>query len=109
MKMNTLVRHTHLPSLGIGCVSKEYKTKVKVNFGTDKTMSISKTRLVEVDVSGYSTISFERYRRRIMNVKDLDVNHVILGNEVHQFVGIGWIKIGVVTEEDLKKFPRVIK
>ena len=107
--MNTLVRHTSLSSLGIGCVSKEYKTKVKVNFGMDKTMSLSRKNLKEVDVSQCKTVSFERYRRRIMNVKDLDINCVIVGNEVHEFVGIGWIKIGVVTEEDLKKYPRVIE
>jgi hypothetical protein len=37
------------------------------------------------------------------------LNNCIVGNELKEFVGIGWITIRVATEDDLKQYPRVIQ
>ena len=109
MEVNTLVKHKDLSSLGIGCVSKELKRSCRVNFGPNDCWTVSKRLLEPIDVSKCKTISFQRYKRRILNVVNLDINKVIVGNEIHEFVGIGWIILGTITEDDLLMYPRVIE
>lgn len=110
MKTNTLVTHNKLRTLGIGCISKILSGgKVKVNFGTDDTMTCSIKALHEVDTSKCKTVDFNRYKRRVlMAKKDENFNIAIVGNELRHFVGIGWATVRVVNHEDLKKHPRVI-
>lgn len=111
MKTNTLVTHNKLRTLGIGCVSKILSGgKVKVNFGTEDTMTCSVKALNPIDTSKCKTVSLQKFRNRIMmadkTTKNLD--NVILGNELKHFVGIGWTTTRVVTHDDLQKYPRVI-
>lgn len=110
MKTNTLVTHKKLSSLGIGCVSKIMSKKVKVNFGTDDVMTCDPKQLNIIDTTKCKTVSFNDYRNRIMmaDKKTKNMDYAIVGNELKNFVGIGWATIRVVTEGDLKKFPRVI-
>ena len=109
MKVNTLVMHKKLKSLGIGCISKVLKSSFRVNFGTEDVMTCKDTMLVEVDVSKCKTITFQELRSKsIANSKDLP-EYVIIGNELKHWVGIGWVSHGVVTLEHLKRYPRVVE
>jgi hypothetical protein len=111
METNTLVTHKKLRTLGIGCVSKKLsKGKVKVNFGTDDTMTCSEKALNPIDTSKCKTVSFQKYRNRIMMADKTtkNLNYAIVGNELKHFVGIGWVTQRVVTHGDLEKYPRVV-
>ncbi len=109
METNTLVTHKKLGSLGIGCVSKIMSKKVKVNFGTDDTMTCDPKQLNVIDTTKCKTVSLRKFQSRIlMSDKNNTIDTVILGNELKHFVGIGWTTQGVVTMDDLKKYPRVI-
>lgn len=108
LKTNTLVRHKKLTSLGIGCVSKILGKKVKVNFGTDDVATFSQAMLIPIDTSKCKTVSFQEFRSRIISDKS-KLNKCIVGNELKEYVGIGWITLRVVTDEDLKTYPRVIE
>jgi len=108
LEVNTLVRHKKLQSLGIGCVSKIFKNNIAVNFGIYDCIKTKESMLEVIDTSKCKTISLREFQSRILNDKST-LNDVILGNEVLHFVGIGWTtRKEVVTEEDLKKYPRVI-
>lgn len=106
MEVNTLVRHKKLKSLGIGCVSKVLKSSVRVNFGLTGTSTCKPSALEVIDDKDFPTIKFNAFRDRIM--KTGGINYCIVGNELKQFVGIGWVTLRVVRIEDLKKYPRVI-
>mgnify|MGYP006285426141 CR=1 FL=1 len=110
LKVNDLVTHKKMKSLGIGCISKVLKNQYSINFGINDMIKCNKQSVTPVDTSRCATISFAKVQSRILmedkNTKDL--NHVILGNELKEFVGIGWITLRVVTEQDLKKYPRVV-
>jgi hypothetical protein len=108
MKANDLVTHKKLRSLGIGCVSKVLKSSLKVNFGTDDVMTIKGSMLNPVDTSKCKTITFNEFRSRILLDKST-LNKAIVGNELLEYVGIGWITERVVTHDDLNKYPRVIE
>jgi hypothetical protein len=105
--INTLVIHKKLKSLGIGCVAKELSKSYKVNFGTEDVLTCKKTAVEPIDVSACKTVSFQEFRNRIISEKS-KLNYVIVGNELKHYVGIGWLTERVVTEADLKKYPRVI-
>jgi hypothetical protein len=105
--VNTLVTHKKLKSLGIGCIAKELKNSYKVNFGTEDVLTCKKDAVEIVDTSKCKTISFQEFRGRIMSNK-LTTDCVIVGNELKQYVGIGWVTLNVVTMDDLQKHPRVI-
>ena len=108
MEINTLVRHKKLTSLGIGCISKVMKSSYKVNFGVDDCITCKESMLIPVDVSSAKTLPFDDFRRMsVCNSKDLP-GKVIIGNEVKEWIGIGWISQGVVDEDDLKKYPRIV-
>lgn len=109
LKINDLVTDTSGKHHGIGCVSKVFKNQVQVNFGLYDSVKISPSKLVLVDTSLCKTVTLSEYQSRIMCVKTNDsLNDCIVGNEVRHFVGIGWTKQRVVTEDDLKVFPRVV-
>ena len=107
MKVNTLVRHKKLKSLGIGCVSKVLKSSVRVNFGLTDTSTCKPSLLEVIDTTNFPTIKYSAFRNRILQTGG--INYCIVGNELKQFVGIGWVTLKVVTIEDLKKYPRVIE
>lgn len=107
MTTNTLVRHKKLTTLGIGCIAKVYKNQYGVNWGTEDTGKHAKSQLIPVDISKTKTVSFSEYKERILLQKS-NLNNVIIGNIVQQFVGIGWINLRVVTEKDLLTLPRVV-
>ena len=103
--VNTLVTHRKLP-LGIGCVSNITRSSIKVNFGMDATMQCKTSMLNVVDTTKCKTIPYSKFQSRILDAKSA-LNNCIVGNEVLHYVGIGWISIRVVTEDDLTKYPRV--
>lgn len=107
MEINTLVRHKKIKSLGIGCVSKVLKSSVKVNFGTEDVMTCKPKMLTAIDTSNCKTVTFREFQRRILNDQST-LNRCIVGNELKEYVGIGWITLNVITEADLQKYPRVI-
>lgn len=107
MKVNTLVTHKKLKSLGIGCVSKTLSKSVKVNFGRDSVKTCNPQMLKELDVSKCKTITFREYKNTILNAKTKH-SFVIVGNELRHYVGIGWTFQRVITLNDLDKHPRVI-
>ncbi len=105
--VNTLVTHKKLKSLGIGCISKELSKSYKVNFGTSDVLTCKKDAVIVVDTSKCNTITYHEFKSRIINEKSTLTN-AIVGNELLEYVGIGWITKRVVTLDDLKKYPRVI-
>ncbi len=108
MEVNYLVKHNKLKTLGIGCVSKKLSGKFKVNFGLTDVMTCSLSSLTEIDTTDCKTIElWELNKLAMSNSKELPP-YVIMGNELRHYVGIGWVTHSVVTENDLKKFPRVI-
>mgnify|MGYP001194047342 CR=1 FL=1 len=107
MIQNTLVTHKKLQSLGIGCISKVLSKSVKVNFGLSDTKTCSTNQLNLVDVSNCKTVPFNDFRNRILQDKS-DFNFAIVGNELKEYVGIGWITLRVVQPSDLLKYPRVV-
>lgn len=107
--VNALVRHKKLSSLGIGCVSKVLKNTLKVNFGTEDVIAVKPTMLTPVDTSKCKTIKFDDLKRlSVANSAKLPP-YVIVGNELKHWVGIGWVSHGVVTDEQLGKYPRVVE
>lgn len=104
--VNTLVMHKKL-NLGIGCISKEFKNSVGVNFGLDDNKKCSLSALNIIDTSNCKTVTFQEYKSRILK-SDSTLNDVIVGNELRHYVGIGWTTTRVVTMNDLNKYPRVI-
>jgi len=108
MEINTLVRHKKLKTLGIGCVSKVLKSSLKVNWGLNDVGTHKENALEVIDTSACKNISFHDLRSMtICNSKNIP-DYVIIGNELKQWVGIGWVTQRVVTLEDLKKYARVI-
>lgn len=107
LNVNTLVIHKKLKFFGIGCVSKLFSKKVKVNFGLDGTMLCDPKNLQLVNVSKCKTISFNEFRSRILNDKS-KLDYCIVGNELKHYVGIGWTTSRVINLQDLKTYPRVI-
>ena len=105
--VNTLVTHKKRKSLGIGCIAKELKNSYKVNFGLYTTMTCKKDAVEVVNTSKGSTISFREFNTRILR-DNSTLDYAIVGNELKQYVGIGWITIRVVTINDLNLYPRVI-
>ena len=81
--------------------------KVKVNFGTEDTMTCSVKSLNEIDTSKCKTVSLQKFRNRMLDDKG-NLNRVIVGNELKEYVGIGWVTLRAVTHGDLQKYPRVI-
>lgn len=107
LKINTLVLHKRFPQLGIGCIVKVLKKKVHVNFGMEeKAVKMDQGDLVSIDTSGCRIITPNEYRRISMGGGGQD-NTIIIGNALHQYVGIGWVALRVVTHNDLKKYPRL--
>lgn len=106
--INSLVKHKKLKSLGIGCISKELKSSYKVNFGTTDVMTCKKDMVEIIDTSFCKTINFDDFKRMTICNSPYIPNYVIIGNELKQYVGIGWVFQRVVTEDDLKKYPRVV-
>jgi hypothetical protein len=105
MEVNTLVRHK---SFGVGCVSKKLSNKVKVNFGLYDVKTCVLSSLQEIDTEKCKTIDLHELNKlAIGNSKELPV-YIIVGNELRHYVGIGWVTHRVITESDLKKYPRVI-
>ena len=105
--VNALVRHKKLKTLGIGCISKELKSSYKVNFGLDDVLTCKKNAVEIIDTSKCKTITYSEYRNRIINEKST-INKCIVGNELKEYVGIGWISLRAINSDDLTKYPRVI-
>lgn len=108
--VNTLVRHNKLKTLGIGCIAKVHPKHFTVNWGLEDSAKCLKTAVSPIDVTKAKTVSFDKFRRRIMmaDSETANLDYVIVGNVVKHFVGIGWIDRSVVTEQDLLTIPRVV-
>lgn len=109
MKTNTLVTHKKLRTLGIGCVAKVKGKKLEVNFGKDDVLTCLPNVLQEIDTSKCKTISFKEVQSKAINNSFGKLGSIfIFGNEVKQYVGMGFVSLRVVTDEDLKQYKRVI-
>jgi hypothetical protein len=108
MEVNTLVKHNKLKSLGIGCISKKTSDKFKVNFGLTDVMTCSSGALMEIDTTNCKTIELQELNNLSISNSEKLPPYIIMGNELRHYVGIGWVTQRVITEDDLKKFPRVI-
>lgn len=106
--VNTLVTHKNFPEWGIGCISKELSKTYHINFGKFDNKSVKKELVDIVNTSNCRTISHEEVKYRIFSSKAVLDDIVILGNEVKEYVGIGWITLRVVTLDDLNNYPRVV-
>jgi hypothetical protein len=120
MRINQLVR-VWLPALKvtpektllsrgqIGVITRILETRVEVRFTEEDFYKFKFEQIVPVDISESFTVSFSELRRRsITNNFDNFATKVILGNEVKEYVGIGWVLQNYVTEKDLALYPRVV-
>lgn len=108
METNTLVTHKKFKSLGIGCISKVMKSSYKVNFGKDDVSTCKESVLEVVDTSQCKTIKFKDLRAMTITNSPNIPKYVIIGNELRNYVGIGWVCERVVTHSDLSRYPRVV-
>ena len=104
---NTLVRHKKLKTLGIGYIAKKKWKSYEVNWGTDDVKLCKQESLELVDVSKCNTVSWNVVRNKIITQQGPDI--VIVGNELKEYVGIGWVTLRAITEDDLKKYPRAVQ
>jgi len=104
--INTLVTHK-TKNLGIGCIAKELKNSYKVNFGTNDVITCKKDVINIIDTSKCKTMSFQELKKITYGNASIN-NYVIIGNELKEYVGIGWITIRITTLDDLKNYPRVV-
>ena len=109
MEVNTLVTHKKLSHLGIGCIAKVKKDSFIVNWGTTDSMLTKATMLDEVDTKDCKTLKFHEFKTLSIANSDELPEFVIVGNEKKHWVGIGWVSHGVVTLDDLKKYPRIVE
>lgn len=105
--VNTLVTHKKLKSLGIGCIAKELKNSYKVNFGLYDVKTCPKQSVELVDTSNCKEVNYSEFRGRILK-DNSKLGRCIVGNELKEYVGIGWVTLRVVTMQDLAYYPRVI-
>ena len=104
MEKNTLVKHRHLDSLGIGIVNRSLKRSIEVKFGQNDIGKFSPSELAPVDMSHIQTIPRSDFESGY--VQD---PYLIVGNVLKHFLGIeGYIFIRTATEEDLARFRVVI-
>lgn len=103
--MNDLVVHVRR-DLGIGCVARVRGGRAVVNFGLRGSISCKPELLRLVPTDGCATCTAREYSDRVL--RDAGPDRVIVGNELRQFVGIGWITERVVTEADLLAYPRLV-
>jgi hypothetical protein len=108
MEELTLVTHKTGKFKGIGCITKVLKASVKVNHGEYDVISCKPKDLEVVDVNNSKTIIFSDLRKMNFTNSNKLPKYAIIGNSLKEYVGIGWIHTRVVTEADLKVFPRVI-
>jgi len=108
LPVNTLVTHKRGAFDGIGCVTKVFTKSVRVNIGMSESMTCKFDALESVDVSRCRELKFVDFKIKSMNNSPDLPKRVVIGNIISEYVGIGWIKIGVVTVEDLQKYPRVV-
>ena len=106
MEVNTLVKHKKL-NLGIGCISRVLKNSVKVNFGETSIKTCKAELLEKIDTSKCQTIDWDIIRRKIF-LKEDDIPDIIIGNELKQWVGFGFVTKRVITLADLKNYQRVV-
>jgi hypothetical protein len=114
MRINQLVKVLILPAKTdyllngkIGVITRVLKTKVEVRFKDDTFIKFRPEQIEIVDTHHCETIPYSRYRNRIIDEKDT-LDKAILGNELKQFVGIGWVTVEWVTERLLGMYPRVV-
>lgn len=103
MQTNTLVKHKHLKSLGIGVVSRTLKSSIEVTFGENDIRKLKPEELRQIDASKIKTVSFADVKNRMSKDK-----YYIHKNVLAQLVGISWIFIRNISEEDLEQFKVVI-
>lgn len=104
---NQLVRHSVLTLNGIGVVVKVLKRSILVKWkgGDYSNAQGHMLRAVELP-PGVRKIPYPVFKKWTeTGVVPDDCATVILGNEVRQWVGIGWVDIGLVQEDDLGKYP----
>lgn len=106
-KINTLVTHKK-SSYGIGCISKILKRGCVVNFGLNDSVCCKSSQLTPLDVSSCKTITFNEVKAMMLSNSDKLPKYLIIGNELQEYVGIGWIKKRIITVEDLTEYQRVI-
>jgi hypothetical protein len=105
MKVNTLVRKSGMNRIGVIC--RVLKRSVEVRWDQEHFEKVKPESLERVNVAGCRTISFTDFKRQTM-LNTVKENRVILGNELKEYVGIGWLTNRLINEEDLLSFPRVV-
>lgn len=103
---NTLVYHKRNKNWGIGCIADVMSKHYKVNFGTDDVKKVTFSMVEPIDTSKCRTIKYSDFRR--MTITNTVTEKIIIGNELKEYVGIGWLTLRVIKPEDLEKYARLI-
>lgn len=101
-----LVTHREFTKMGIGVVGKHLKVNVRVVWSGGRILNVSPEDLTTVDVSRCETMTHQEYIDRFL--KSDGTRYAILGNQLMEYVGIGWMRSRYITAEDLQNYPRVI-
>ena len=96
MQLGSLIKHEQY---GIGQVLKVLTKAVKAKFGLNNEyiVTIQPKDLVELDTNGVKRMTYFEATKY--------TDDIIVGNLIKNYVGIGWITIRIVNENDLLKFP----
>jgi hypothetical protein len=97
----------------IGVITRVLKQKIEVKFSSTRIYKFNPEQIEIVDVSACETIPFLEMKKSSVTGKAPEINgvvhnKVILGNEVSEFVGIGWVLYTYVTKESLSIYARVV-
>lgn len=106
-KNGDLVYHKDLQGmLGIGVIIQARRRSALVKFGLD-TSPFPNSDLDLIDTSHTKTIPLWELKKQTALGKPA-YPKIIIGNQLHEYVGIGYIAIKIINEDDLHMYPRVI-
>ena len=107
MKVNQLVNVT---GYNIGVISRVLKKSVEVRFDENTYIKVKPERIRYVDDSATTTIPWSEFiRKSLTHEWDSYKGKIILGNEVKEWVGFGWVTRRIVNDTDLIYWPRVVE
>jgi len=89
------------PTIGVIC--RVLKRCVEVRLNSKTFIKFQPEQLEIINTTFCKTVSFSE-------TQSLEPQHsvIIFGNELREYVGIGWATMGIINLQDLEKYPRVV-
>lgn len=106
MKTNTLVKKPGREEIGVVC--RILKKTVEVRWNEMLFEKIRPEKLCICECQGREFIGFTDFKRQTFT-NTVEKTRVILGNELKEWTGIGWVKLRLISEKDLSSYPRIVE